>query len=311
MSTAISANQLAWGLMAAKGLCHLYFFVGTLLGLNSSVVAQELRWSLPSTGCEHLLSSSERITHLRREILVANKKDQMSGRPFSETSNFIAGRAQEFDSSAIVDSHIVSLGSGPDIYLPLYLFPLAKYYHFVDTLGGWGSGPEDVIEEIESRLHSIAPDVRVERLDALGDWRKIEGVLTEPIVWRVQWRSMATGLQEKTFLLHQLDFNLETSLKRLKEQFSLPSQNSGLGGVVVTGISATLETRRSLLSELHREGSMFTEMLYMDKEGRTSSPDDEAILRDLETDFEITDFGLRDLGFLFSPHQFLIKAKNN
>jgi hypothetical protein len=262
-----------------------------------------------ATQCPGLFVSSEQHVKVRAEILTANLLDRSSGRLGATVSNAIETRAKDIESYLATESHVVSLGSGPDVYLPLYLHPTAKYFHLVDHLGGWGDGPEHVIKEIEARLGSISPEAVVERMDSLGDWRKIDGVLMVPLVWRVRWNSPAIGPQEKLFFLHQLNFEDLESMEKLKTVFSSSPYRGELGGVVITGTSASPETRKFLLSELQSSGSMFTEMLYVNNEGETTSPGDRDVLRALAEDYEVTDLGKLDLGFRFNPHQFLIRPK--
>lgn len=291
----------------AKNLFCGVNLVGFLLSV--SCLAGGAETTTRDVKCASLLTHSDQIARMRAEILASNLSDRKSARPGAKSSNFIEKRAKEIESSSPTDSHVVSLGSGPDIYLPLYLYPTAKYFHLVDLLNGWGNGPDHIVGEIHARLQSLSPDVVVERTDLLGHWPTGQGRLPEPLVWRVRWRSPTSGFQEKFFFLHQLDFKKSDELKNLMTFFSTPPDSAGLGGIVITGISASLETRRLLLAELQSGGSMFTEMLYVNDDGQTSSPADQSILNDLASVYEVRDLGRTNMGFLFNPHQFLISPR--
>jgi hypothetical protein len=78
---------------------------------------------------------------------------------------------------------------------------------------------------------------------------------------------------------------------------------------VITGISANFEVREFFLKRLNPAGSMYSEMLYTDKDGAPFDDEDPNILAALEKDYDITDFGAHDLGFKFTPHRILIKKR--
>lgn len=254
---------------------QLKFTLILILACSTAVTTADERNSL----CE--------LSLLRAQILAANLQDRTRGR-LASVSNFVEGRAEEIDSSLVRDD-VVSLGSGPDIYLPLYLYPLAKRFHMVDMMGGWGSGPDDITSEITARLKSI-PGSEVERLT--------------PKTWRVTWIDIDLGPQEKYFYLHPMNFN-DVAFKRLIAGFK------SLDGVVITGISPSLETRQFLLQRLKRGGVMWIEMLYRNNKGEAPShlPEDEAILDLLSSQYRVVDHGLFDGGFRFNPHKFEIRPR--
>lgn len=275
--------------------CSLFFLTGNV-GLASA------------NQCEIILNANS-LKAVREEIRAANFHDRESGRHGAKISNEIEYRAKDIASLGFANSHVISLGSGADIYLPLYLYPQAKYFHLVDLLTGWGDGPQHVIEEVEARIRSLSPQAQVERIDRLGDWRLLKDNLQGPLIWRARWDSEAAGPQEKLFFLHQMDFRDDQKLNELTSVLYSPNYSGRLGGIVITGISANLETRKKLLSLLSSDGSMFTEMLYTNEAGETSSPNDESILSDLERAYEATNYGRLNGGFRFAPNQFLIKPK--
>lgn len=265
----------------------------------------------------HLLpmtSSQQRGKDLREDISRAHERDLKSQRKNAWASNFVYGRAREIDVKDTSGTHVISLGSGPDIFLPLYLFPEARYFHLVDLISGWGQGPESVVEEIEARLQSLAGGGEVKRLDHFSDEEIFDGgklklPLQGPLIWRVRWVSLKQGPQEQIFFLHQIDFNNSDQLKAVRDYTTHKAYQGPLGGIVVTGISASEKTRRLLLEHLQQGGAMFTEMLYTNKEGQSSSPEDSEILRSLSADYDVTDLGLSGLEHFFTPHTFVIKRK--
>ncbi len=229
---------------------------------------------------------------LRQEILVANRADQHALRQGARVSNFIENRAREIDSTRVVGSHVVSLGSGPDIYLPMYLYPHAKYFHLVDVLTGWGNGPDVVVHEIRERLKSLNRDVTVE-----------ESGKGYALVWKISWNSPAFGRIEKFVYLHQMNFQDLRSLKPLLNRVDR------LGGIVITGIGASLKVREFLLARLHPGGSMFTEMVYVNEKGESTSPDDLKILEKIAQNYEVMDLGRDESGFKYNPTKFLIRPR--
>ena len=248
---------------------------------------------------------------LRNEIVQANLLDKQSGRSLARVSNEIENRAFAIDSTKIVGSHIVSLGSGADVYLPLFLFPNARYFHLVDGLGAWGNGPGDVIYEIEQRLQSISSNAVVKRLDAQGAWTKIEGLLNGPLIWKVRWQREKGIEEEKIFFLHQLNFENSNTVDVLKSYFKHPIYAAKFEGLVITGVGASFATRDALLSLMSNNGMMFTEMNYVNDMNETSSPDDLAILELLRAKYSISNLGknLQASYFMFSPETFLVLKK--
>ena len=72
-------------------------------------------------------------------------------------------------------SHVIYLESGPDIWRPLYDFPTARHFHFVDHLIGWGRSPHNLISEFIRRINYIGSHVEIVQtgfLDVLKDWEK-------------------------------------------------------------------------------------------------------------------------------------------
>lgn len=228
--------------------------------------------TLPADPIEAAAQNKLTVQALRTEIHAANLHDRASGRDGAEFSNFIDGRAADIRTPA-PGYTVVSLGSGPDIFLPLYLHPTAQVFHLVDGLGGWGHGPDAVIEEIEVRLHAISRNVDVQRLDSQGNWRQIEGFLQGPLIWRARWISPTQGLQEKTFFLHQANFD------DLKQMHDLNFKK--VGGIVITGIAPSFQTHYYMMSLLIPDGSLFTEAYESTR----------ALNEKLRRDFDFIDHG--------------------
>ncbi len=255
------------------------------------------------------LACEQQLKTLRQELLEANKIDQRSARPNANVSNFISTRPQ-IDSSKTFGLSVISLGSGPDIFLPLYLYPIAQNFFLIDILSQWGTGRDDVIGEIEARLQSLSPTTTVERVDSLRNFKSIEGPLPEPFVWRVQWVN-SLGSFTKYFYLYQLNFEKIFKDKSLQAALGASTAEIQLGGIVITGVSASFDTRKFLLLKLAPGGSMYTEMIFQDELGRTTTPNDQAIIDELSKDFEVKDYGRKIIfeSVRFNPHQFLITPK--
>jgi hypothetical protein len=229
---------------------------------------------------------------LRREIFAAQQRDFNSGRANARFANFIQGRARFVETKPMAGFQVVSLGSGPDIFLPLYLYPQAKYFHLVDILAGWNTGPVETMTEIEQRLKTLAgASGSVTRLGPSEDWLLGRGHWRSPRRWKVQWLSAHLGPQEQIFILHQRDFQKSEDLADLETFWKSLNPSAPLGGVVVTGVSARLEVRRFFLDRLAAGGSMFTEMLFANKLRTLVHPEDHQILAALKKDFDVYDLG--------------------
>lgn len=276
--------------------------------MHSPTIELQLR-TPTSVNCEGLLSA------LWTDIAAAHAAHRASGQGSTHVSNFLFPDASAVTSPFVHDGSVVSLGSGPDIFLPLHLYPTARHFHLVDSLHGWGRGPHHVIEEIETRLTSLQSDTSIERLDKLGDWRAIDFSITRehwqalksPLIWRVRWTRPFVGSQEKLFYLHQVNYNLPRSLANFEPHIN---ETSPLIGVLLTGASADLSTMQFFLNRLFPQGSMFAEMLYSDANGDTTpTGEDVTKLEEIGKNFEIIDLGdsrHKDSPF-FRPRTLLIR----
>ncbi|MGE0763149.1 MAG: hypothetical protein AB7N80_07725 [Bdellovibrionales bacterium] len=205
-----------------------------------------------SSPCDSLFDFQSTIAQLRQEIMQAHLKYQKSGRPEALGSNFIEGRALDILPPQVSEGQVVSLGSGPDIFLPLYQFPNAPVFRLIDSLRGWGQGADHLLEEIEMRLKALAPNAEFRRLDNQGDWRKIEDSLKGPLIWEVTWTSPSLGPMKKIFMMHQGDYNDLQAMAQIQIQ--------PLIGLVMTGAAGPWETYQFFIDQLMPEGFMLTEL---------------------------------------------------
>jgi hypothetical protein len=176
-------------------------------------------------------------------------------------------------------SHVISLGSGPDVFRPVHDFPLAQHFHLFDCLAGWGDSPTQVVEEIESRLASIAggtPPVRLTdgfwaslspdlRLD--GDMLWSNAVISypvEPMVWKACWNSPSLGLQEKYVYLHMLDYD---NPQQLVQHLNAMGNGADLGGLLLASAPWPRPECMDALLKLLRPGSEFVYENYSNTAG--------------------------------------------
>jgi hypothetical protein len=231
--------------------------------------------------CSRYLQGTER---LRREIFQANQKDQAR----RATSNFLQGRVSNFEVEFAPDEHVVSLGSGPDIFLPLYEFPHSTHYHLVDLIWGWGS-PKEFLSEIYNRLSAIEPDAEV-TLEAEGfakdysqaEWEDAELFVDaldenrmhhrESFTWKVRWKSKL-GVQEKFFHLHLLNFSNLDQMQALIDSFG----SSPLGGLVLTYVHAPHITIELFMNALKPQGVFVAQLNY-----NGPNPEDSALIEMLK-----------------------------
>jgi len=144
--------------------------------------------------------------------------------------------------------HVLSVGSGADVFRPLRDFPNADHYHLVDVLSHWGTSPRQFLFEMTERLKSLGPDatVRIVKngfLDQVPaqtrrDGKAFEeyihrfGEVLQPLTFEVSWTSKTLGAMKKKFSLHPVSFYSSDQTRILLG--SLPNHES-LGGVLLTG----------------------------------------------------------------------------
>ncbi len=201
------------------------------------IIHSGLCWS-GSTCSELLFRKSSQLGVEPKELFVAVQKwmrQYFSVYP----SKFSMGFARTY--AGLVEPEnkaedVVSFGSGPDIFTPLINFPLAKNIHLVDLMTGWGSGPQNVFDEILKRAQAIHPTAKlkvlrkgfttrngIEKLDIKNSYK--------PFVLEVSWEQEDLGKVTKNIFLHPISFNNIVQLEVL-DSYILKKK---LAGVVVTG----------------------------------------------------------------------------
>ena len=187
------------------------------------------------------------------------------------------------------DDHVISLGSGPDLFRPQYVFPLAEHLHLVELGNGWAGGFAALFAEIEARLANLGPGARVERIregflkqrppphfasrviirgqsQMVGPWRDVRGewqFFARPCVWRVTWTDALGESMRRFVYLHVGDIsNLAFARAVLK------TTRGRLGGLFLSGLG--LPTRPALdayLDELRPGGLFYVGLDYVRAEG--------------------------------------------
>lgn len=240
-------------------------------------------------GKSPLFIPTSEVRQLREELAKANALDQSSGRRYAQISNFV-DRSVDFNSSVAEGSHIVSLGSGPDVFLPFYAFPTAKHLHLIDNLGGWGDGPHRILAEIELRLTAFAPDAKVVR--------------TGRYSWKVNWISPSRGPQEKFVWLHPMHFRYVG--QPLIDSWADGGHPAKIGGLIVTGVNAGKYLLELFLSNMIPGGILLTEMNSKSAWGELLDPESPAILEELSKSYDVYEFSPIDRGYVYTPHTYVI-----
>ncbi len=178
----------------------------------------------------------------RTEISVVADSDSKAPRRFAWVSALRGTEAEVVDEEAPPNAHIISLGSGPDVFRPIFDFPKVENIHLADIMTGWGTGPHDIVEEISSRLASLGEVKIIDEgfsadIDFPIGYRELLGLpsdtLLKPLIWEVKWRSPSEGPQKKRVYLHPLNFRNPVTVSLLLE--SIPDQE-GLWGTLLTGV---------------------------------------------------------------------------
>lgn len=196
------------------------------LALQSSEVSIAANENCPTS-----LSQSPSADALRGELLSVRedyiktfcKFDPMTCSDSSPSSySQQIGPEAPFLQNQYVGGHVISLGSGPDVFQPLYLFPRSSHFHLVDTFLGWGGSTQVVIDEL------------LRRLQFLHGFKHIEVVKWGDHAWNVEikWKSKMYGVHTKYFYIHRADFRKLDEINAVL--FSIP-QGGVLEGVLLTG----------------------------------------------------------------------------
>jgi hypothetical protein len=140
--------------------------------------------------------------------------------------------------------HVISIGSGPDVFRPLFDFPKAKHIHLLDSLEGWGDGPFDVLGEIEARLTELGQGVAPLHLVKNATER----------VWLVKWHVPGVGIMETYFHLHRLNYNSSQLMRQMLATIPFADK---IVGVVLTGAPKPSPSVLKLVTDRLSEGSKF------------------------------------------------------
>jgi hypothetical protein len=215
----------------------------------------------------------------RNEIKLANDEYKQSY-PRSAISMLRGGESKLLKTSYIPDGHMIYLGSGADVYRPLYDFPYIQHYHLVDTLTGWGKNPKMVLTEIMRRLSKLAAGARVLELDRgflnslteaelQNEMRSkdeshefIEKVLSrssQPLILLVEWESRTSGLHKKKFYVHAKDFHDFDGMKVMIDSMG----SEPLIGILASGVDTfpSVNVFNMMMDRLMGAGRFIFEML--------------------------------------------------
>ena len=208
------------------------------------------------------------------ELARKNIKDRESGRPLARLSRTGPVEAHHLHADTPTRGHVVSLGSGPDVFRLIQDFPLVPNFHLVDMLFGQ-SEPAKVIREIQFRLRAIGEVELVnEGFVAEYGWALLEDhaaayeavsvrfphLPISPRVWRLRWHVNGFGVRESLVHLHMLDFDLPAHMRILMHEYST---HGGLVGALMTGVGFQhQEAAQELLDTLEPGGVFAYEVFY-------------------------------------------------
>lgn len=237
-----------------------------------------------------------KLNMVRRHIWFAGLRDSASRRDGSQISVIRGQESSSIRSFNQHNTHIISLGSGADIFRPLHDFPFAEHFHLVDSLAGWGKNPQHILDEINARLKSVAINAKVKlvekgftkvttkgQLDSaeiFWDWFvKHQEVVAKPVVWQLTWHDLILGEQQKFFYLHPANYQVPSNVVSL-----LSSIKGILTGIIITGAPAPTEETKSLfLKKLSRGGYYFWE-LFKTRDGEFLSAHEELSFQNMTLD---------------------------
>lgn len=242
----------------------------------------------------------------RRFLLQTSIED--SEKRFSSEISSLAEDSLEVQADLPVtgesNEHVISLGSGPDIFSPLYAFPRAKHFHLVDLSAGWSSGPAALFIEIEARLQSLAGGGTVERIQdgflrwrpapnlagsyhiqgetahVRGPWRLnliggnwIYHYYKQPCIWRVRGKDGTGQSFERYVYFHPGDFSDVEFIRSV-----LNTTRGQLGGLFISGVGLPKrEPLQILLDTLKPEGIFIGQFEYRNSKGETSTDSEDQI----------------------------------
>lgn len=278
--------------------------------------------------------------NLRLEFLRASENDIATGRERASFSSLVsyrdvAGQALSWNTTQAYDLSVLSLGSGPDIYSPLFIFPTAKNYHFVDSSRGWGQNPGVLFTELITRLHSIAPDAKVtlvqkgflayspletmtsDRYEDHGPWKRsiVKGELDiefykYPAIWRVEWTSPSEGKQVRYFHYHVANYDHAPIVKTILNQIG----KHQLAGLILMGAPHPHpSTSKMIFNRMTPQSQFYAELDYRRRDDTTSVDDDLEYLDRVLKTFSVKRIFPRDpeqqklIPNLYFPTTYLLK----
>lgn len=128
------------------------------------------------------------ISDARKEIL--KKQDLYRKGPLDDARRYSNTQGEEaylVDSYPYADrnTHVISLGSGPDIFRPIFVFPRAKHIHLIDYGKGWGSSFSEMLNELTARIAFLDRRAKLETIEispGYFHWRIVWAVANYPDV---------------------------------------------------------------------------------------------------------------------------------
>lgn len=194
--------------------CHL--FLVTLFFCVAA--AQSANSTTPinlDNSCRALLTRDSLRAHIR-EI-----RDEYRART-AQVSLMLGKESEGLVTGGKINDHVISLGSGPDVFWPLFDFPEAGHIHLVDTFEGWGESESAVRREIVRRLAALDIREKPQLLEARANEE----------TWEVIWGPQKTAPQTTYFHLNKVDYNDPKQMDRLLTE--LPA-GSSLVGIFTSG----------------------------------------------------------------------------
>ena len=226
------------------------------------------------------------LSAFRSEIWLAAMHDRLSSKRPSSQIFPLRGNEADFLRPSVRDtghSQIISINNGPDIFRPLYDFPWAEAYHFIEKQN-WQEDALKMLTEIIGRLRGIAPLARVE-IDQYGFLEGMTpyhfahpaafnralfrnpGGRKKPVIFHVQWNSEVIGQVEKRFYFHFEDPQGLSGMSRIIDEVL---KMGPIQGALNVNSFIDIETPvwQFLLDVLDRGGSLVYESIVSySKEG--------------------------------------------
>lgn len=218
-------------------------------------------YPFPAPCLELLSGAGSPLEELRHEIWNASIRDALySGRSAALFSMGKGAKLSKWIPEKSAENElVVSLGSGPDITLPLYIFPTAREIHLVDSWEWWGGGPVTVLQEAFARIKALHNQAVVEVQNAetgffdseqkIFSWIANNG---SPVVVQVSWQSQSLGERSVRYFFHRVrDYD---SRKNRSALLAYLASRGTLGAVVTTGAPYSNATFDAFFKRLPKGG---------------------------------------------------------